>query len=575
MQMKTKLIHSYLLALALVLFVGCNAWEEESQLRSGDAEKNLLEQCQSQTELSLFVTALQKTGYDKYVQQAPSLTVFAPTNQAMAAVNLSDSAALVTWIQDYIASLAYYTDQAGSFGRENIRMINDKNVPVSTSMISGANLLTSNIRGSNGVLHVIDKTIEARKSVWAYLQEYSDNEQVSFILSENKTVMDMKRSVQIGVDMIGRPVYDTVWTIQNEFLERTTLDAETTNFTVLLVEGTALNTLKTKYAKYFSHDNDVEKNKEVMRQITSDLLLAYTNISASGRYPSLEGVLVDVNPAAIVETYHASNGVVYTLNAVDVKMYNNKIKEQVIEAEEALEQFDGSGTRWLNIARPWARGGQTLFLKGRTNYPYDYKYYNVEKDSIEDRTTTFGTFYVTYRSSGDGSTTVNAYLKYEPVMYSVPYEISWVAYDDFYEAQRHYKVVDFGSHIDTVPMAVMQKMMISFPGRPVVKRNVDGTISNNFSQTTMMGAIDSAGIHTETTLTRYRKMDVIGETADLMYHMARPWTFSDDHGQNTTLNCPTYGKATLLVANTCNSTSNPGIMFLDYIRLKPLVDPND
>ena len=121
------------------------------------------------SDLSIFKQVLDKTDYDKFLQEERSLTVFAPSNEALSDLDLSDTEALKQWIQNYIARLAFYVDESNRFDINAIRMINKKNVPVTNSQISGTNLVSPNLTASNGVVHIIDGEITARRSVLEYL----------------------------------------------------------------------------------------------------------------------------------------------------------------------------------------------------------------------------------------------------------------------------------------------------------------------------------------------------------------------------------------------------------------------
>jgi hypothetical protein len=409
--------------------------------------------------------------------------------------------------------------------------------------------------------------------------------------------MDMTRSVQKGVDIMGRPVYDTIWTTQNDFLETYPLGDETKVFNVLLLEPAAINQLKGKYEKYMKQDDPQKQSRDILKSITSDMILYTVDIVDPGRYLSMSGdsLLVDVDPSSITEVYQASNGKVYKLNAIDVKMYNNKIKTKVLQAENYADRWDGQDG-WEVRYRSWASGGMDVVLKGQTRSTFTYYLWDDTGDSVRTVTET-RTFQMIHRNNeGYVSKSNNAYLKYEPVMFSTPYKIYWRAYDD--KAAHIYTVTGKlyareGNKFvplytvngnDTIlytmpfPMKLEQKMLISFPGKPVLTRETNGTILNNFNAYSMMAALSIAGDREEKLLTRYK-----AAATDNMFMLATsltasltPYTAEDDFGQNSILKCPTYGRATIFVSNTVREKdTNAGVIFLDYIKLEPVVDPND
>ena len=577
--------------------VGCDAWQNDIRLNDEARNRNLYEAVASNPDLSVFAQILQITGYDKYLQEEQSLTVFAPQNSALSGLSLTDVEKLKEWVKDYIAYYSYYVDESGKFKTGNIRMINEKNILVNEAGISGAGLVKYNIASSNGVLHIIDNTIINRKNIFEYISELNGYDQISYIISQNKEIMDMEKSIQKGVDISGRPIYDTVWTKQNEFLDAFPLDDETMAFSVILLEPAALQKLQAKYAKYMKQDDAEKQAKEIMRHIASDLVLYPENIDKDGRYLSMHGdsLLVDVKLSSIVDSYQASNGKVYKVNDVDVKMYNNKIKTKLIEAEDYTERWDGQDG-WEVRYRSWASGGKDVTLKGQTRTTFQYYLWDVAGDSIQPISET-RTFNMIHRSNeGFVSKSNNSYLKYEPEMFSVPYEIYWRTYDDksdhiYSVTGLHYSIVgkdtlplfavngnDTIQYTLRLPMKMEQKMLFSFPGKPVLRRNTDATFINNFNSYSVMATESVAGVMDELKLTRYKTA-----ATDNMYMLETsltapllPYVSEDDFGQNEVLRCPTYGKATIFVSNTIREKdTNAGVIFLDYIRLVPLVDPND
>jgi uncharacterized surface protein with fasciclin (FAS1) repeats len=583
---------------SIVLFTACNAWEEDTRLKNDDLNRNLYEAVVSDAELSVFTNILTQTGYDKFLQEEQALTVFAPKNAVLQGLDLPEGDELKEWLKNYIAYMSYTTDEAGHFETGYIRMINDKNVPVNAAGISGAAIVKANRASSNGMLHVIDNIIIDRKNIWEYLKEQTGYAQIDYILSLNKEVMDMERSVQTGVDMGGHPIFDTVWVTGNEFLKTYPLDDETQAFTVLVLESGAIDALTAKYARYMKQENLDEQANTIMRHITHDMILHPFNVEQAGRYPSrtVSGIrandflLVDIDPANIVESYQASNGKVYKLSAVDVKMYENKIKTLIVEAENYTERWcaqDGWEVRY----RPYASGGKDMVLKGQTRNTFEYDVWDDAGDSVAHKSEA-KTFQMHHRTSTEPyiSKSTNAYLKFEPEMYAVPYEIYWRAYDDksdhflsitgkLFEINGPDTVplftiegVDTTLYTKTFPMILEQKLLISFPGKPALKRETDASISNNFNAYSLMAGVSTAGVLEETKLTRYRAADATNN----QFLLGAFYTDEDSFGQNEVLKCPAYGKATVFVANTVRQTDTyAGVMFLDYIRIVPLVDPND
>lgn len=611
-----KRIKYFIFAAVAYVLAGCDAWEDVRNV-DGDRNKNLYELLGSNPDVSIFVKVLETTGYADKLTADMNYTVFAPNNNALASLNLNDTAALRTWVKNYISQKIVYTNKDGAFGIDRILMLNDKYVAINNNLVSGVPVSKWNISSKNGVVHIIDGIIEERMSIWQYLQTLESNPVVDFMASFNEKVMDMDRSVKTGVNSSGKPVYDTVWTYRNTLLDSSPLASESSTATFLLLDESGVEALKVKYAKYFTEKDSVRMNRNVLKEIIMDMILPYSEIQADGRFPNTAGVLVDVKADDINNSYKASNGIVYSLKAADVKMYQNKIKPMVIEGEDYVATWPDA---WQIRPRTWASGGYDVVLKSRTRHSYTWTVNSTYqltvktptgKDSVVVRDTVLlskinNLYSYNYRSENEwpGSNTLgepNAYISYKPRVYSTAYKIYWKAYDDNSEKL----------HIDSrgVPMEFYQKMYISFPGEKLLERNSANIITGNFSSNSKVGFTPNhsimaakmrAGENVETQLLRYRvnQGHTVYPNSYVLYDLnnannPQPSTSEDIYGKGGILICPYYGQATLFVSNTCigeythhdatiqaylqssKGSNAPGMIFLDYIRLEPQVDPND
>lgn len=563
--MKQSLLKSLLVIITVALMMSCDAWQDDIRLKNENLKRNLYELVQAEADLSVFAEILEKTGYDRFLQEEQAATVFAPKNDLLQQIKDLPREELSEWVKNYIAYLSYFTKSSGGFDAGYIRMINEKYIPVNAAGISGTAIAKANLAASNGVLHIIGGLIADRKNILEYIKEQTGFAQIDYINAQDKQMMDTERSVQKGVDLNGQPIYDTVWVTRNEFLERYPLGDETQAFTVLLVSDNALDLLKAKYAKYMKQADADKQAEDIISQLAADFILKPVDIEAAGRFASMEDVLVDVDPAFITETYQASNGKVYKVSAADIKIYENKIKTRIIEAEDYVDRWDAQDA-WEVRYRAWASGGRDVILKGTTRNSVTYEALNEETGEMETKTNTY-TYRITYRTNDPVSSKVShPYLKYQPTMYSTDYNIYWVTYDD---VESHYS--NFGDTIQQ-PMVLEQKLLISFPGFPELKRESDAKISNNFNSYSLMASSSTAGVLEEKQLVRYKA----ASATDYLYLLGQLYTEEDNFGKNERLKCPAYGKATFFVSNTVREQNvNAGLIFLDYIRLVPLVDPND
>ncbi len=611
-----KIIKYFIFVAFVTAFAGCDPWADINNIQD-ERNKNLLEILVEKPDLSTFVKVLENTGFAEKLSADMSYTVFAPNNTALANINLNDTAALTALVKNHISENIAYTDKTGKFAINRILMLNGKLATVINNLVSGIPVSKWNIASKNGVIHQISGIIEDRKNSWQYLQTLQGNPVVNFITSFNEKVMDMTRSIQTGVNASGKPIYDTVWTYRNTLLDALPLADELSTSTFILPEKKGLDELAAKYAKYFIQKDTVKMYQEIMKEIVTDMLLPYTKINTSGRFLNASNVFVDVNMNDITDSIITSNGTIYQVKSVKVKMFQNKIKPLLIEAEDFVTRWPNA---WQTRPRTWASGGKDVVLKSRSRHSYGWPVQSTYqlntktpsgKDTVVTRDTTIITrinnlYSFNYRSENEwpGQNTLgepNAFISYNPKMYSTAYKIFWKAYNDNAEEV----------HIDArgVPMVFYQKMYISFPGERVLQRTSANVITGQFSTIakpgftpnhTIMAARMTAGENIETQLSRYRvnQGHNIYPNSFVLFDAVtpnnpQPTRSEDIYGREGILICPFYGQATFFVSNTCigefthhdgtvqaylqaNKASNAaGIIFLDYIRLEPQVDPND
>ncbi len=577
------------ISLFLFVFAACESdWDDHTKIDNNIRGESLMQVISSNSETSVFASILQKTGYDQLLKDDKMLTVFAPVNSALTSVDMNDNDALLNLVKNHIA-YASYTVENGSFATSKIQMVNSKYTTVNGLQINGASLDTEagkyNISAANGILHFMNGVISTQKNIWEYLQAQPNNLQAEFIHSMDKLVMDMNKSVQIGVDPSGRPLYDTVWINQNLLLDAFPINDESQDLTFALLPNEVVTRIEAKYAKYFARPIQTEQDSLVRAQLIGDCVLAPVLINADGRYASIDGVLVDISTAKITETYTASNGLVYKLSDADVKIYENKVKTIFIEAEDFNSIFTDNRDAWSKRAKTTMSGGYDILMNGFVTYVSK----SIDNPLDSAVITSINGFEYQSLSSPDANNgywvrSNNCYIQFNPTINSIAYKLYWSAYDDFLKHSDGTSIANLKNH---EPIKFSQKMLLSLPDQPVVTRGADAKITNNFSATSAFASNRiTAGVQEEKQLYRCLLSKVTADDGLFVLSKNYQYTSEDDFfnhftgsdalGDKETIISPTYGKATVLVANTTEYKGNyAGMLFLDYIKLVPVVDPND
>ena len=180
----------------------------------------------------------------------------------------------------------------------------------------------------------------------------------------------------------------------------------------------------------------------------------------------------------------------------------------------------------------------------------------------------------------------NFFIEYKAQVNSVDYEIRYIAYDDIGSGNRlmsnqyHIEVPidnppDFPDDPDAErevqTFRLEQKLFISMPGRPVLSKNSDSKIENNFERDACFVSVDTAGIKKERTMTKW----TFDNTTNTQY-ILQPKSDTDAG----ILKVEQTGELTLWLCNTTRTNATAGgtllgaqgMLFLDYIKLVPIVE---
>lgn len=585
--MKMKLMYYiYLVAIvcSLLLLFSCeNQWDDHIKDETGRSSENLMQAILSKPELSGFASILQKTGYDAFLSGDRMITVFAPVNESLSGIDLENKAELLKLVKNHLAYQEYPVS-GGAFIADTVEMLNQKRLPLKGLSVGGKGLVDKayNISVGNGVLHLVSSPIDLRLTIWEYLNEQTGYPQVEFLKSITFEEMDQTNSIQTGFNEVGQPVYDTVWIVRNKLLEKYPIDKEGHHYTFVLLDASPFNRIETKYSRYFKRPEQAQQDSLVRAELIKDCVLLPVEIDAAGRYYSLDSVLVDIDPSMIKERYEASNGLVLKLSDAEVKVYENKLKTILIEAEKYVSYW-ADGDAWTHRTRKEASGGIDMMMNGTTRYIVTYQVVDENGIPYPDSTST-ATFDVNCFTGSSNNSYIaresNCYIAYKPLLHSVPYRIYWAAHDDMSghitSTKEHWEPIKFS-----------QKMLFSFPDEAPLSRSASAVIENHFSETTVFSSSRfTAGRRDEFPLRRYtvsetnanKGLYMLEENPDSSGEddFYKVFAGSDEFGDKDQLICPRYGTSTIFVANTTiNKGTTSGMIFLDYIKLVPQVDIND
>lgn len=590
--MKYLSVKSLGLILLSTVLLGCaDQWAEHIRPVDKNLETSLFQAIKAEQELSLFQAFLQETGYDAVLESTENYTVFAPLNTALSAYQSASVEVKKNLVKNHIAALSYNTADLNSM--EYLMMLSGKRLRLDELSLNAKETVCS-----NGILRTSNSISLPKANLYELISAYKDSLEIArAIFLAGDSIMDPVKSIQTGVDPhSGRPIYDTAYLYYNPYLESLSIHQEDSSYCFVLLNNSNFADLKAKYAKYMQQwdesiraVNDSLTDLVVTRELINDLICPTEGFEESApTYLNTQGLSLDMNKALVMDRLEASNGLLLICDSVNIRMKDNKIKELYIQGEDYVETLNPAYT-YVRL-RDYAMGGKDVMVAGRWSESFDYVTVLDGVDTTLSKTVN----YYYYSATASGSyydKSINFYLKYTPTLYSTKYRLYWKTYDDF---GRHFA----GDTLDVLfnpedpnqacpsVYRVTQKLYISLPGRPELKRN-NGIIENLSLQS---GAKVMVGITPDTTDASGRG-HTIGVNAGVETEMPLRWyKAAGDYEALSTplaaantrdyLNCTSMGTACFYVTNSpytsvSNSTSN-GLIFLDYIRLVPeMIDEND
>lgn len=539
----------------IVVFVAgltaCSENEWDNHVKSPDENLNvdILERISSNPNLSVFARAIKRTGYDILLSQANNFTVFAIPNSAWSGIDTTDTDGLRKIISYQIAyGKSLSTDPAI---HDALKMVNTKYVRYDngSQTFDGAKIISADNIAGNGIFHIVDKPFDLKDNVFEYiLANYKNFEQVKYIESLNTKVMDTEKSIQVGVNTKGQPVYDTVWVNVNPFLKEYPINSEDSLVTYIVLEDDGFTSLKDKYSPYLKQQVDSLTDPLAKLNVCQDFVISLNgivDIEANDTIVNIDGMKVPINKSDIKSSYNASNGRVYVVSKSNV-LLKEKIRPIRIEGEDYLSSTSKSNL-YVRFRR-WASGEKDLMLNCRfVQQDTIHVVGSAGQDSTYLQSKTFF-----WDNDGAVANTTNFHVKYQTKVNSVNYEIHYVAYDD---------IASHSSDTNHV-FRFEQKLFVSMPGASELAYNASSGIINNYLGDKMcFVSQDTAGIHKQR---KMHKWDLQNNTTQYLSKR----TMNEDADVMTVLQS---GKLTMWLCNTArtNASSAQGMLFLDYILLVP------
>jgi hypothetical protein len=310
-------------------------------------DKTVTEYIKEQQELSTFYNMLKITGYDTILNASQSYTVWAPINDALSGLDISDIELMKKTVKNHIARSRITTS---GIDNSSIRMLNSKYVNLARNQSGykfGENTVTkSNQPAKNGLIHVIDGYTPYEYNLWEYLGiEQGIDSLRDYIYGQSKQVFDAENSTEIGADENGQVIYDSLFVIWNPVLEKLGfIDIEDSIYTALMPDNNAWNEAYSRIKNYYNFPNDAGstlRQRDLTRFTVIQDMLYRGRISEPEKLDSLTSTYGNVfySPGGMfkgLDYKSLSNGLAYTTNKMPFTDTASFFKEIRVEAEHTF-----------------------------------------------------------------------------------------------------------------------------------------------------------------------------------------------------------------------------------------------
>lgn len=322
-------------------------WDDHYDEGSFDLPgKTVTEYIKEQPDLSTFSNMLELSGYDDILNASQSYTVWAPKNDALIGLDITDTELVKKTVQNHITRSRVTTS---GIDISYIRMLNNKYVSFSKEQsgytFGDNNVTLANQPAKNGLIHVIDGYAPYVYNLWEYLGKTNGLDSLrEYIYGQSKKVFDAANSTEIGANENGQVIYDSVFVIWNPVLDRLgSIDVEDSTYTAIMPDNNAWNEAYSRIERYYNFPTDAgstARQTDLTRFTVIQDMLYRGRISEPAKLDSVTSTSGNVfhNPAEIFKglDYEAlSNGLVYVTDKMPFADTLSFFKEIRVEAEQS------------------------------------------------------------------------------------------------------------------------------------------------------------------------------------------------------------------------------------------------
>ncbi len=300
---------------------GCAEWDEHYVDTNVDgADKTLWQQLKENPQLSDFCQVMEQTkvfrmhkktsvSYADLLNSGQSFTVIAPVNGTfnrdsllnLVQTNQGDSVVEKFFVFNHLSrTLRSVTPETNS-----IHLLNSKYVQIGPDGIEGVRVVTPNVPAKNGVLHITERPLPYRYSLYEALSDEAQLNEIGRNLRlYEEDELDPEQSVSSGIEE-GVPIYvDSVVISYNRMLQRIGyIDAEDSTYMMVVPTNDGWNKAWEEASKFFVYDQTVLKRDSIQKYWTNRALLEDAIFNKTSQ-KSIQDSLISVQYTRTTPEYH-------------------------------------------------------------------------------------------------------------------------------------------------------------------------------------------------------------------------------------------------------------------------------
>ncbi len=355
--MKSKYIITASLA-AMMASASCSDdWDSHYEPGHNGSGKTVYEMIKADPSLSRFAEMVDAAGYKTLLESSQTFTVFAPTNEALATVDMDDQTAVKRIVANHIARFNVSTATAPDKG---VKMYNGKRFFFEGKAFGSAPIISADNIAGNGILHVISSQIPYFYNLREYMDTHESTTSIAeFIKRFDERRLDLEASRPISVNESGQTVYDSVMVdynpvFEHSFLGLGSIACEDSVFTMIIPDNNAWQKAYDRISPYYNVYDADSKVSDSIRDVQTSLAilgdLVYrqriTDPASLSKVVSTSGSEITDVASLFSGTMpvEASNGMIYIAPSVN---YDNTLtwnKEIEVEGENTVGRTPGAAT---------------------------------------------------------------------------------------------------------------------------------------------------------------------------------------------------------------------------------------